>query len=54
MNTDIHSNHFPLTKGTMLFAAVVLTFMLLAFIVYLYYDLRLEQIQQTLQQLSNS
>ncbi len=47
MNPASTSDHFPMTKGAMVMTAIVLLFTLLILMVYLWYDLRLQQMQQT-------
>lgn len=47
MNPTPTSDHFPMTKGAMVMTAMVLFFSLLILMVYLWYDLRLQQMQQT-------
>lgn len=52
MNPTSTSDHFPMTKGAMVMTAMVLFFSLLILMVYLWYDLRLRQMQPTHQRSS--
>jgi len=52
MNLPSHSDYFPMTKGAMLFMAIVLFFATLMLAVYLWYGLKLAAIECTLNHLN--
>lgn len=53
MNTAENPNYFPMTKGTILIVGMVLVFAAIMLATYLWYDIRIEQINQSLQQLNH-
>ena len=52
MKASEKTNYFPMTKGAILIVGMVLVFAALMLATYLWYDIRIEQINQSLQQLN--
>ncbi|MCF8276602.1 MAG: hypothetical protein K9J17_07700 [Flavobacteriales bacterium] len=52
MSSQLHPEYFPLTKGTFLFLGLLLFFATINLAIYLWYDLRLAEIEQPLYHLN--
>ncbi|MGB0916110.1 MAG: hypothetical protein ACPGU4_00860 [Flavobacteriales bacterium] len=51
--STVPSDYFPLGKGTIVMIALAMVFVISVLVVYLWYDLQLQELNQTLQQLPN-
>jgi hypothetical protein len=52
MDSNALHSHFPLTKGTILFIGMLMVFLAIVLGIYLWYELRLEEIENSMNLLS--
>lgn len=52
MDSSALHDHFPLTKGTLLFIGMLMVFVALVLAIYLWYELRLEQIETAIDRIN--